>query len=486
MVVSDGSISCGSGSSNQAAGINYTVACATCINPQATYTVIDDCDNGDQFLIDVDITSLGDAESLTISDNQGGATQAATATGVYTFGPYPFLTDIVISVANDQDVNCVINSNPIQLFACPPANDNCSGATTLIANPDENCTESGSGTLVAATASSEPNACGGSDDDDVWFEFTAVSENHAISLYNISGDTNDLYHVLYQGDECNDLSQIYCSDANESVASGLTVGETYRIRVYSFTANELQNLTFDICIFTVPPAITTDTELYTVSELVTDVLIDSECSQAFNVTYSTGSDFGSTNGIGYFEANGSSWPFESGLIMTSGDVINAVGPETGVLGDGTYDWPGDADLESVIPGLNAGDTNNASILEFDFVPVTDFMSFDFIFAAEEYGTFQCTFTDAFAFLLTDSQGVTTNLAIVPGTVDPISVLTVRDEQYNANCESVNPEFFGNYYGPGGLPTLTSPTNFLGHTIPMTEAIFGVIAMRIKKIFNIKF
>ena len=464
VIISDGSISCDSGSVNP---INYTVACATCINPAATYTVVDDCDNGDQFLIDVDVTSLGDADSLTISDNQGGATQSATATGVYTFGPYPFLTDIVISIANDQDVNCVINSNTIQLFACPPANDNCSGVTTLVANPDGNCTESGSGTLVAATPSSEPNACGGSDDDDVWFEFTAVSENHAISLYNINGDTNDLYHVLYQGDDCNDLSQIYCSDANESVASGLTIGETYRIRVYSFTPNELQNLTFDICIFTVPPAITTDSEIYTVSELVTEVLIDSECSQAFNVTYSTGSNFGTTNGIGYFEANGSSWPFESGLIMTSGDVMNAVGPETGVLGDGTYDWPGDADLEAFIPGLNDGDTNNASIIEFDFVPVTDYMSFDFIFAAEEYGTFQCTFTDAFAFLLTDTQGVTTNLAIVPGTVDPISVLTVRDEQFNAGCESVNPEFFGNYYGPGGLPTLTSPTNFIGHTIPMT-------------------
>ena len=467
VVVSDGSISCGSGSAAYANGINYTVACATCINPQATYTVIDDCANGDQFLIDVDVTSLGDAESLTISDNQGGATQSATATGVYTFGPYPFLTDIIISVANDQDVNCAINSNAIQLFACPPANDNCSGATTLIANPDENCTESGSGTLVAATPSSEPNSCGGSDNDDVWFEFTAVSENHAISLYNITGDTANLYHVLYQGDDCNNLTEVYCSDANESVAPGLTIGETYSIRVYSNGDTELQNSTFDICIFTVPPAITTDTETYTVDQLVTDVLIDSECSQAFNVTYSTGSDFGSTNGIGYFEANGSSWPFESGLIMTSGDVNNAVGPETGVLGDGTSDWPGDADLEAYIPGLNDGDTNNASVLEFDFVPVTDFMSFDFIFAAEEYGTFQCTFTDAFAFLLTDSQGVTTNLAIVPGTTDPISVLTVRDEQYNAGCESVNPEFFGNYYGPDGLPALTSPTNFLGHTIPMT-------------------
>ena len=463
IITSDGSISCDSGSVNP---INYTVACATCINPAATYTVIDDCDNGDQFLIDVDVTSLGDADSLTISDNQSGATQSATATGVYTFGPYPFLTDIVISIANDQDVNCIINSNAIQLFACPPANDNCSGATTLIANPDENCTESGSGTLVAATPSSEPNSCGGTDNDDVWFEFTAVSENHAISLYNITGDTTNLYHVLYQGDDCNNLTEVYCSDANESVAPGLTIGETYSIRVYSNGDTELQNSTFDICIFTVPPAIITDTEIYTITELVTDVLIDSECSQAFNVTYSTGSDFGSTNGIGYFDANGSSWPFESGLIMTSGDVANAVGPETGVLVDGSYDWPGDADLESVIPGLNIGDTNNASILEFDFVPVTDYMSFEFIFAAEEYGTFQCTFTDAFAFLLTDSQGVTTNLAIVPGTNDPISVLTVRDEQYNTGCESVNPEFFSNYYGPGGLPALTSPTNFLGHTIPM--------------------
>ena len=463
IITSDGSISCDSGSVNP---INYTVACATCINPAATYTVIDDCDNGDQFLIDVDVTSLGDADSLTISDNQSGATQSATATGIYTFGPYPFLTDIVISIANDQDVNCIINSNAIQLFACPPANDNCSGATTLIANPDENCTESGSGTLVAATPSSEPNSCGGTDNDDVWFEFTAVSENHAISLYNITGDTTNLYHVLYQGDDCNNLTEVYCSDANESVAPGLTIGETYSIRVYSNGDTELQNSTFDICIFTVPPAIITDTEIYTITELVTDVLIDSECSQAFNVTYSTGSDFGSTNGIGYFDANGSSWPFESGLIMTSGDVANAVGPETGVLVDGSYDWPGDADLESVIPGLNIGDTNNASILEFDFVPVTDYMSFEFIFAAEEYGTFQCTFTDAFAFLLTDSQGVTTNLAIVPGTNDPISVLTVRDEQYNTGCESVNPEFFSNYYGPGGLPALTSPTNFLGHTIPM--------------------
>ena len=462
----DGSISCTS-SSTYAGGIDWTVACATCTNPSAEYTVIDDCANGDQFLIDVNITSMGDAGSLTISDNYSSNTEQTSSTGIVQMGPYPFLTDIIITVSNDQDVNCVINSNPIQLFACPPENDNCSGAIFIEANEDESCDASGSGTLVAATPSSESNACGGSADDDVWFEFTAVSENHAISLYNIIGDTQDLYHVLYEGDGCGNLNQVYCSDDNNSTANGLTVGDNYFVRVYSFTANELSNLTFDICVFTVPPPISTSTTLYSVEELVTEVLIDSECNQAFNVTSSTGIDFGSTNGIGYFEANGSSWPFENGLIMTSGDVANAAGPESGVLVDGTYAWPGDGDLEAFIPGLNAGDTNNASIIEFEFVPVSNSMSFDFIFAAEEYGTFQCTFTDAFAFLLTDSSGNTSNLAIVPGTDDPISVLTVRDDQYNGSCESVNAEWFANYYGPGGLPPLTSPTNFIGHTEVMT-------------------
>ena len=239
--------------------------------------------------------------------------------------------------------------------------------------------------------------------------------------------------------------------------------------MYSWTAVPLQDVSFDICVFTIPPPITTSTTEFTVEELVEDVLIDSECSLVSNITWSTGTDFGSTNGIGYFEANGSSWPFESGVILTSGDVANAPGPEDETISDGSTAWPGDADLEDAIPGLDIGDTNDATIIEFDFIPVINTMSFDFIFAAEEYGTFQCTFTDAFAFLLTDSNGVTTNLAIVPGTVDPISVINVRDMQYNGNCDSQNPEFFDKFYGPNGESTLLSPTDFRGHTTVMTAS-----------------
>ena len=247
IVTSDGSISCGSGS---IAPMNYTVACATCINPQANYNVVDDCANGDQFLIDVDITDIGDAESLTISDNQGSATQSATGTGVYTFGPYPFLTDIIITIANDQDVNCVINSSPIQLFACPPANDNCQGAIDAIVNTDESCNLTTSGTITAASASSDSSSCPGNTDDDVWFEFTALSEVQLISILNISGSTNNLDHGLYEG-ECGNLTELYCSDDDSSVTGALTIGNTYYVRVFSAGSNN-ENVDFEICIKDAP------------------------------------------------------------------------------------------------------------------------------------------------------------------------------------------------------------------------------------------
>ena len=197
-IQSDGSISCGSGSAAYAGGIDYTVACATCTNPIAEYTVIDDCANGDQFLIDVNIISMGDAQSLTISDNYGTATGQATQTGTVQMGPYPFFNSIEITVSNDQDVNCVIGSNPILMYACPPANDNCDQATVITPNSDSSCTESASGDLVGATPSPEGNTCGGSADDDVWFEFTATSENHAITIYKFElNHHTDFLHITH-------------------------------------------------------------------------------------------------------------------------------------------------------------------------------------------------------------------------------------------------------------------------------------------------
>ena len=158
-ITSDGSISCESGSASLIDGINYTVACATCVNPSAEYSVIDDCANGEQFLIDVNITDLGSASSVSISDNQGSAGIHVTQTGVTQMGPYPFQTEIIITVSNDEDVNCVINSSPIQLFACPPENDNCDGAIEAAVNADLTCSVVTSGTITSASPSGNESDC---------------------------------------------------------------------------------------------------------------------------------------------------------------------------------------------------------------------------------------------------------------------------------------------------------------------------------------
>jgi gliding motility-associated-like protein len=250
-IQSDGSVSCASGSFCCTGGIDYTVACATCINPAATYQVVDDCDNGDQFLIDVNVTSLGDATSLTISNNIDATTVPVTAPGIYQIGPFPFLVDVVVSVSNDQDVNCVISSSTIQLLACPPENDNPCNATVAVVNADESCDLTTPGTLIEATDSGVPSgSCGGNPDDDVWFEFTALSEVQLISLVNIAGGGFNTDHALYEG-TCDGLVELECTDGTASVTPQLVIGNTYFIRVFS-GGNNSETTTFDLCIKEAP------------------------------------------------------------------------------------------------------------------------------------------------------------------------------------------------------------------------------------------
>lgn len=215
--------------------------------------------------------------------------------------------------------------------------------------------------------------------------------------------------------------------------------------------------------------INVSTSSYTVPQLVNDVLINTSCVAASNITWSTGTNFGSTNGIGFFQSNNPSFPMQSGVILSTGNVTNAPGPNNSLLSDGNASWLGDTDLETTLAAAGVSlVSKNATVLEFDFVPNSPYFSFDFIFASEEYGNFQCQFSDAFAFLLTNtSTGVTTNLAVVPNTNLPISVVTIRDYLYNSSCPSANAQFFGSYNG--GSQAATSATNFNGQTTVMTAA-----------------
>ncbi|RXR32962.1 T9SS type B sorting domain-containing protein [Flavobacterium piscinae] len=216
-------------------------------------------------------------------------------------------------------------------------------------------------------------------------------------------------------------------------------------------------------------AITVNTTTYTVPELVTNVLVSSPCLDVTNVNWSTGSNFGSSNGIGYFQNTNPNFPMQSGVILSTGNVSNAPGPNNSMLNDGLTTWPGDNDLEVILANAGISMTStNATVLEFNFTALSPHFDFDFLFASEEYGNFQCQFSDAFAFLLTNlNTGVTTNLAVIPGTNTPISVVTVRDFLYNSSCPSSNAEYFGTFNG--GANANLSPINFNGQTVVMNAS-----------------
>ena len=137
-----------------------------------------------------------------------------------------------------------------------PANDECTNAVALTVNPNAICTSSAQGYTLGATASGLVTApCSGNPDDDVWFKFVATATVHKISLNNIQSVgtdlSDDIYFQVFSG-SCGNLTSIVCSDPASSMVTGLTVGATYYIRVYSYDGAG-SNQSFNICVGTVPP-----------------------------------------------------------------------------------------------------------------------------------------------------------------------------------------------------------------------------------------
>lgn len=228
-----------------------------------------------------------------------------------------------------------------------------------------------------------------------------------------------------------------------------------------------------ITLFSFSQPIIVNPIIYTIDQLVNQVLINSPCVSGFNVTSKNGNQFGSTNSIGYFENQNSNFPITRGVVLSTGNVSRVPSPNSSILSDGNALWSGDLDLEANLlsqSGITIHSVN-ASYLEFDFIPKTPLFNFSFIFASEEYGASQCNFSDSFAFLLKDSTIGTpyVNLAVIPSTSVPILVTTIRDGQYNSHCPSENPTFFGSFNGSGFGPAI----NFNGETIQMTASASGL-------------
>ena len=203
-------------------------------------------------------------------------------------------------------------------------------------------------------------------------------------------------------------------------------------------------------------------EGYTAQDLVEDVLINSPCANVFNVSVSGGNFASSEKSYGFFDASGTGFPFENGIILSTGKINNAPGPNTYLSDDGgSMGWDGDPDLNQA---LGLSNSFNATILEFDFIPLGNHISFDYIFSSEQYLTSpssnQCNFTDGFAFLLKEVSSTTyDNLAVIPGTSTPVKVNTVRGP--GTICPPANAAYFDAFNDNN------HPTNYNGQTVVLT-------------------
>jgi len=199
-------------------------------------------------------------------------------------------------------------------------------------------------------------------------------------------------------------------------------------------------------------------------QAVQDVLVGFGI-QAFNVTYN-GSAANAQNvspSVFQFNYTGTNFPLQAGVLMQTQNAPSVLN---------------DADLLS----LSGQPVTNGVIIEFDFIPTGDTLSFRYHFASSEYTSYTCSnFNDVFGFFIS-GPGITgpftnnaVNLAVVPGTNIPVAINTVNSGSAGFNnpatCAAADPNWQANsiYFTTSYNPLFTASTqivDFNGATITL--------------------
>jgi len=189
---------------------------------------------------------------------------------------------------------------------------------------------------------------------------------------------------------------------------------------------------------------------YTVESLVQDIFVGGACKNIFNIQYA-----GHEKGIGYFEGGQDIMGIDRGIILATGPIDNAEGPNSSGKESGNFRTNnGDRDLNQ----LTSAPIRDAVALEFDFVPLDSVVTFRYVFASEEYCEFVGKiFNDVFGFFVSgpgidgEFSNQSMNVALIPGTDDYVSINTVNHESnsdfYINNTNRTDSENCGIEYDP---------------------------------------
>lgn len=148
-------------------------------------------------------------------------------------------------------------------------------------------------------------------------------------------------------------------------------------------------------------------------------------------------------------------PIDSGVILSTGYITNAIGPNSDDGWNGGYYGPsnlgqqGDDDLDSLVG--SGGNTKDAAVLEFDIVWTNSFtLQFQYIFASEEYPEYDGNlYDDPMAiFVSTNRVGtnwinsIATDIALVPGTTNvPVAVNTINGGYAGTGAQPTNSQYY---------------------------------------------
>jgi len=174
-----------------------------------------------------------------------------------------------------------------------------------------------------------------------------------------------------------------------------------------------------------------------VINLVKDVFLDGVSSSQYrDITFT-----GDPRAVGYFYSGyimGFGTP--EGIVMSTGfagDLAKSNDCTPANANSGTSGGT-DSDLKLIVAGGLS--INDACVIEFDFKPSGDSAKFNFVFGSEEYHDYvNSSSNDVFWFFLSGdgingphtNNGI--NIAIVPGTSDPVKISTVNCGRETSGC-----------------------------------------------------
>lgn len=146
------------------------------------------------------------------------------------------------------------------------------------------------------------------------------------------------------------------------------------------------------------------------------------------VTVSNVSYTGGAQAIGSFSNTGTNLGLAGGIILTTGNRNLAIGPNNQAGAGSNLNRPGLPELDAQAGAA----TFDGAVLQFDFVAQSTSVSFQYIWASEEYPEYvNAGYNDAFSFFISGPGfGGPTNIALVPSTTIPITIDNVNSGSYS--------------------------------------------------------